>query len=310
MQALDCGADVEADPNDKSVDPPPEDYYSDTRLINAAKSKGQPIPPIDICSVMSKASTRHVNLPQTQYHVSFHDSLNVKNLSLIDQGANGGAAGEDVRVIFRISRTADIKGIDNHHMNDIGIGTVGGVANTQNGPVIAFMHQCAWLGNDASIHSSSQLEWYKNDVNDKSVREPGGIQRLTTLSVFVIPLTIKDGLARLNIRPHRDHEYETLPHVFLTSEVEWDPTVLDHDFTDESEWGEDNPEIVDLISASAYNEFGQYCHCVEVNKHVYFARFNSDDIDDHIDQCVATAHSTEIEPEPSTINVPKTINKI
>jgi hypothetical protein len=46
-----------------------------------------------------------------------------------------------------------------------------------------------------------------------------------------------------------------------------------------------------------------------VNKHVYFARFNSDDIDDHIDQCVINARSTEIEPDPSTINVPKTINK-
>jgi hypothetical protein len=42
---------------------------------------------------------------------------------------------------------------------------------------------------------------------------------------------------------------------------------------------------------------------------VYFSRFNSDDIDDHIDQCVVKAHSTEIEPDPSTINVPETINK-
>jgi hypothetical protein len=42
---------------------------------------------------------------------------------------------------------------------------------------------------------------------------------------------------------------------------------------------------------------------------VYLARVNSDDIDDHIDQCVVNAHSTEIEPGPSTINVHKTINK-
>jgi hypothetical protein len=98
-------------------------------------------------------------------------------------------------------------------------------------------------------------------------------------------------LARLNIRPHTDHEYETLLHVFLTSKVEWDPTFLDHEFTDESQWGEDNPAIFDLISASAYDEFGQYRHRVEVNKHVYFSRFNCDNIDDHIDQCVVNAHS-------------------
>jgi hypothetical protein len=90
---------------------------------------------------MSKTSTRHVNLAQTQDPVSFHDSLTVKNLSLIDLGANGGVAGDYVRVIFRTSRTVDIKGIDNHHVNDIGIGTVGGVVNTQKGPVIAIMHQ-------------------------------------------------------------------------------------------------------------------------------------------------------------------------
>jgi hypothetical protein len=85
--------------------------------------------------------------------------------------------------------------------------------------------------------------------------------------------------------------------------------VLDHELNDESQWGKDNPEIVDLISASAYDEFGQYRHRVEVNTHVHFARFNSDDIDDHIDQCVVNAQSTEIEPVPSTINVPNTINK-
>jgi hypothetical protein len=177
---------------------------------------GKPIPPGDICCVMSKASTRHVNFTQTQYHVSFHDSLTVKNLSLIDQGANGGVAGEDMRVIFRTSRTVDIKGIDNHHVNDIGIGTVGGVVNTQKGPVIAIIHQYALFGKGASIHSPSQLEWYKNDVNDKSVHVPGGLQRLTTLDGYLIPLIIKDVLARLDSRPHTDHEYETLPHVFLT----------------------------------------------------------------------------------------------
>jgi hypothetical protein len=35
---------------------------------------------------MSNASTRHVNLAQSQYNLSFHDSLTVKNVSLIDQG--------------------------------------------------------------------------------------------------------------------------------------------------------------------------------------------------------------------------------
>jgi hypothetical protein len=54
MHALESSEDLEANPNDESVDPPPEDDQSDTRLINAAKSKGKPIPPGDIRRVMPK----------------------------------------------------------------------------------------------------------------------------------------------------------------------------------------------------------------------------------------------------------------
>jgi hypothetical protein len=82
------------DPNDKPVDPPPEDDPPDTRLINAAKSNGKPNPFGHICCVKSKSSMRHVNLVQSQYYVSFHDSITINNLSLIDHGENGGVAGE------------------------------------------------------------------------------------------------------------------------------------------------------------------------------------------------------------------------
>jgi hypothetical protein len=80
-------------------------------------------------------------------------------MSLIDRCANGGVAGDDVLIIFRTNCTVDIKGIDNHHGNNIGIGTVGDVVQTQHSPVIAIMHQYALLGKGASIHSPSQLEW-------------------------------------------------------------------------------------------------------------------------------------------------------
>jgi hypothetical protein len=242
-----------------------------------------------------------------EYHVSFHDTLTAKSLSLIDRGANGGVAGEDVRVIFRTHRTVDIKGIDNHHVNDIGIGTVGGVVQTQNGPVIAIMNQYALLGKGASIHSPGQLEWYKNEVNDKSVRVPGGLQRLVTLDGYIMPLTIKDGLARLDIRPHTDHEYETLPHVFLTSELEWDPTVLDHEFTNPSEYSSN--QHVGISNDSPYNSFGDYRHRIEVNKLNYYSRFDGDNIDDHIDRCVVHAHTSTIKDDPSLSICTKMVSK-
>jgi hypothetical protein len=83
-----------------------------------------------------------------------------------------------MRAIFRTSCTVDIKGIGNHHVNNIGTGIDGGVVNTQKGPVICIVHQYSLLDKGDSIHSPSQLEWYKNDVNDKSVHVTGGPQRL------------------------------------------------------------------------------------------------------------------------------------
>jgi hypothetical protein len=137
--------------------PSPEDIH-DMRLINAAKSsRSDHLPPGDIRRVMSKSSTRQVNSTHLEYFVSKHEAILAHSMSLIDRVANGGVAGDDVRVIFRTNRTVDIKVIDNHLVNNIGIGTVGGVVQTQHGPAIAIMHQYALLGKGASIHSPSQL---------------------------------------------------------------------------------------------------------------------------------------------------------
>jgi hypothetical protein len=110
-------------------------------------------------------------------------------LSLIDRGAIGGVTGEDVRIIFHTNCIVDNKGIDNHHVNNIGIGTFGGVTQTQHGPAVAIMPQYALLGKGASIHSPSQIEWYKNYVNDKSVHVPGGLQCITTLECYILFLS-------------------------------------------------------------------------------------------------------------------------
>jgi hypothetical protein len=274
----------------------PEDD-TDTRLINAAKSSSKVnVPPGDIRRVMSKASKRSINIALIEYQVSFHKATSGRHLSLIDRGANGGVAGEDVRIIFKTNRTVDIKGIDNHHVNDIGIGTVGGVVHTQHGPVIAILHQYALLGKGASIHSPCQLEWYKNDVNDKSTLVPGGLQRIQTLDGYVIPLVIKDGLARLDIRPYTDDEYDTLPHVFLTSELEWDPTVLDN------EDSEVHDSELDFLPNKAFDEYGNFRQRVIVNHVSYFMRQDGNDIDDVIDQCVLFGQSMDYGEQGTQVN--------
>jgi hypothetical protein len=168
-------------------DPEP-DTLTDSVLVHAAKSKSTKLQHGDIRRVMSKTSKRSVNLTHVVYSVSAHKSSSPH--SLVKHGANGGVAGDDVRVIFCTERTVDISGIDNHQVTNIDIGTVGRIVMTQKGFVIAIFHQYALLGKGHSIHSPCQLEWYKNDVNDKSIHV-NGLQCIKTLDGYVIPLAIK-----------------------------------------------------------------------------------------------------------------------
>ena len=291
----------------------PDTPAEETLLINAAKSFGQQsLPPGDVRRVMSQKSTRF-EAHLTELRVSFQQSMD-RIASLIDRGANGGVAGDDVRVIFKTSRMVDIKGIDNHLVNDINIGTVGGIVQTQKGPVIAIMHQYALFGKGASIHSACQMEWYKNDVNDKSIHVPGGMQRIKTLEGYIIPsLSIKDGLARLDIRPYTDKEYDSLPHVFLTSELEWDPSAMDHCYDTDTQWG-DEENCTDFHLFKHYDEFGDYRRRVSVNT-TYFHRQDGHQLEDVIDQCILHSHPSpptdiiSICQAEASLNQPILINK-
>jgi hypothetical protein len=149
---------------------------------------------------MSKSSKRLANLTYNKYKVSYHKSACNQSSFQIDRGANKDIVGTDVRVIFKTGRMADIRGIDNHQYTNIDIDTVAGVVQTQKVYVLAIMYQYALLNKVSTIHSPCQLEWFKNDVNDKSIHVPGGLQRIETFDGYIIPLSIKDGFARLQIR--------------------------------------------------------------------------------------------------------------
>jgi hypothetical protein len=156
---------------DTSLEPP------DKLLIKAAMgSRLTSLPPGDIRHVMSISSKRMANLTYIEYKKSYHKSACNESFSLIDRVANGGVAGTDVRVVFKTERMVDIRGIDNHQCINIDIGTVGGVVHTQKGYVIAIMHQYVLLNNGPTIHSPCQLEWYKNDVTEKSIHVTSGLQ--------------------------------------------------------------------------------------------------------------------------------------
>jgi hypothetical protein len=143
------------------------------------------------------------------------------------------------------------------------------------------MNQYAILNKGSSILSQCQFAWYKNDVNDKSIL---GLQLIQTLDGYVIPLSVQDGLTRLNIHPYTDQEFETLPHVILTSELEWDPSVLDHEFKEDEQWGE-APTI-----NTQFDEVSDYKQCIILHHNSYFECQDGTTTDDTIDQCIYAPH--------------------
>ena len=153
---------------------------------------------------------------------------NHTNQQLVDHGANGGLAGSDMRVIHKTHRKINIQGIDNHEVTGLDAVTAATLLNTSQGKVIGIFNEYAYLGKGSSIHSSGQLEWFKTNVDEKSVKV--GTQLITTLDGYSIPLLIKDGLAyATSLGKPTDQDMDTYPHVFFTSPDEWDPSVLDHD---------------------------------------------------------------------------------
>ena len=179
----------------------------------------------DISIVLSVKRCRQIQVCQCY----LFQHANHTNQQLVDRGANGGRAGSDMRVIHSTHCKINIQGIDNHEATGLDVVTAATLLNTSQRKVIGIFNEYAYLGKGPSIHSSGQLEWFKTNVDEKSIKV-GGTQLITTLDEYSVPLLIKDGLAYATTlgRP-TDQDMDTYPHVFFTSPDEWDPSVLDHD---------------------------------------------------------------------------------
>jgi hypothetical protein len=240
-----------------------------------SQPKAQDIPAADLRKMLSQCQRPDkpsvminrvkyvIKLNDVMYQVSNHKQTTLP-LALIDHGANGGVAGSDTPLIDKSLRSVHIQGIDDHMIKDVPIGTVGAVANTQSGEVIANMHQYAYTGKGSTIHSSSQLEWCVNDINDRSIKIDGGRQQLTTPDGYVIPIDLRRGLPYITMCPFTDEEFEELPHVLWTSEDDWDPTSLDSVISDDPNWYEvePSPPSPNLM----YDEYGEFRGRVLINQ--------------------------------------------
>ena len=121
------------------------------------------------------------------------------------------------------------------------------------------MNEYACYGKGHTIHSSGQIEWFKNSVDDRSV-QVGGKQRICTIDGYAMRLTCRGGLMYLSIlgKP-TDKDLERYPAVHLTGPHEWDPSVLDYAYPSgdgEPPWSND-PNERSAFDPN-FDEFGDY----------------------------------------------------
>jgi len=114
----------------------------------------------------------------------------------------------DVRVIARTDRVVDVTGIDKYQVVDLPIVTAGGVTKSRRGEILVILDQYALDTNVKTIHSSLQLEAFKNKVIDRSIRAAGDLQCIHTVDGCAISLNIRNGLPYMQLRPYTETEWE------------------------------------------------------------------------------------------------------
>ena len=143
------------------------------------------------------------------HHYTYHvaQASQAKHGSFVDRGANGGLAGSDVRILSGSSRKYIVTGIDSHELQGLDVVQCAALVETNHGIVSLIMH---------TMHSSGQIEWCKNSVDDRSV-QVGGKQRICTIDGYAMPLVCRGGLMYLSLlsKPS-DEDLERYPAVHLT----------------------------------------------------------------------------------------------
>ena len=159
----------------------------------------------------------HVNAHIT-YHVA--QANPAMHQSFVYRGANGGLAGSDVRVLYTSPRQCTVICINNHEIPGLDIVQCAALVNTNYGIVNLLMNEYAYYGKGHTIHSSGQIEWHTNTVDDKSV-QVGGQQRIITIDGYSMPLVCKHGLMYLKFQGiPTDMDLQSYSFVHLTSPQE------------------------------------------------------------------------------------------
>jgi hypothetical protein len=107
-----------------------------------------------------------------------------------------------------------------------------------------------------------------------------------------MPLDFKNGLPYLRCRIQTPGELESLPHIIMTSDVEWDPSQYDKDLDDLAAFYDPSKEDHEERHLDQYED---YCHHTVATHHLCLAEESNDarefiDFDEQVDDLLDTIH--------------------
>jgi hypothetical protein len=130
------------------------------------------------------------------------------------------------------------------------------------------------------------------EINNPSRLLPGGKQR-NSIDGYQIPLDFKNGLPYLRCRKPTETELGLLPHIIMTSDIEWDPSLHDNVVEDLKEF---HDALVDFIDHdNPFDQYGEYCfHTVATHSTIPEEEFFDDvmytDFSDIVDDVIDNVH--------------------
>jgi len=87
------------------------------------------------------------------------------------------------------------------------------------------------------------------------------------MMVMSSPLTSEMAFLQNGLHPFTDQEWDSLPHIILTSDTDWNPSVLDVDMDENEAWFDAITDLPPEKPPSAFDEFGDYNKRVMVHNH-------------------------------------------
>jgi hypothetical protein len=173
----------------------------------------------------------HINATNAQYDLSNHGASTVMSF-LMDGVANGGKPSSDIGVIPALAfHKANITNIGETAMEDLPLVATANFVKTLCGPATIFLHQYVHYDKGHTIHSAGRLHAFGTQVHQVPRRQGAQYRSITSAEGFHIPLSYHSGLLNMDICPPTNAELHSLPHILLNSNLEWNPSCLNDEFS-------------------------------------------------------------------------------